>query len=80
MGTEATNLKSFYKGQSIYTEGQAGTTAYLIQKGTVALYKTHGNKKQMFARLGKGDIFGEMGVLASAPALKQLKQLNLRTL
>jgi CRP-like cAMP-binding protein len=67
MGSEATNVKSFYKGQCIYKEGQAGSTAYLVQKGAVNLYRVRGNTKQLIVRLGKGEIFGEMGALAGAP-------------
>ncbi|MGE4504729.1 MAG: cyclic nucleotide-binding domain-containing protein [Desulfovibrionaceae bacterium] len=67
MGSEATNVKSFYKGQCIYKEGQAGSTAYLVQKGSVNLYRVRGNTKQLIVRLGKGDIFGEMGALAGTP-------------
>ncbi|MBU1248811.1 MAG: cyclic nucleotide-binding domain-containing protein [Proteobacteria bacterium] len=67
MGSESTNVKSFYKDQNIYKEGQAGTTAFLIQKGSVNLFKTQGNKREKFAHLGKGEIFGEMGALAGLP-------------
>ncbi len=66
MGNEATNIKSFYKGQSIYQEGQAGTSAFLVQDGSVSLFKVNENKKQLIARLGKGEIFGEMGALAGS--------------
>jgi len=60
------NVKSFYKDQSIYKEGQKGTVAYMIQKGSVNLYRTVDGKKIMMDRLGRGEIFGEMGALSSS--------------
>ena len=63
----AQNIKSFYKGQSIYKEGQKGTVAYMIQKGSVNIYRTVDGKKVMVDRLGRGEIFGEMGPLSGSP-------------
>lgn len=57
------NIKSFYKGQTIYKEGQKGTVAYMIKKGTVNIYRTTEGRKTVIDRLSKGDIFGEMGPL-----------------
>lgn len=60
------NIKSFYKDQSIYKEGQKGTVAYMIQKGSVNIYRTANGKKIMIDRLGRGEIFGEMGALSDS--------------
>ena len=60
------NIKSFYKDQSIYKEGQKGTVAYMIQKGSVNIYRTVDGKKIMTDRLGRGEIFGEMGALSDS--------------
>ncbi|MDC0336246.1 cyclic nucleotide-binding domain-containing protein [Pseudodesulfovibrio sp.] len=62
----AQNIKSFYKGQSIYKEGQKGTVAYMIQKGSVNVYRTVDGKKVVVDRLGRGEIFGEMGPLSGS--------------
>jgi CRP-like cAMP-binding protein len=61
------NVKSFYKGQAIYKEGQKGTVAYMIQKGSVNIYRTVNGRKTVIDRLGKGEIFGEMGALSGRP-------------
>ena len=61
------NVKSFYKGQAIYKEGQKGTVAYMIQKGSVNIYRTVNGRKTIVDRLGKGEIFGEMGALSGQP-------------
>lgn len=68
MPTKSTqNVKAFYKGQSVYKEGQKGTVAYMIQKGSVNLYRTVNGRKVVIDRLGKGEIFGEMGALSGQP-------------
>jgi len=62
----AQNIKSYYKGQSIYKEGQKGTVAYMIKKGSVNIYRTVDGRKTIVDRLGKGEIFGEMGPLSGS--------------
>ncbi len=61
------NLKSFYKGQTIFKEGQESNVAYLIRKGTVLICKTINNKRIILDRLKEGELFGEMGVISRAP-------------
>lgn len=60
------NLKSFYKGQTIFKEGQESNVAYLIRKGTVLICKTINNKRIILDRLKEGELFGEMGVISRA--------------
>jgi len=61
------NIKSYHKGQTIYKEGQQGTVAFMIQKGTVNIFRTVDGRKVVIDRLSKGDIFGEMGALSGEP-------------
>lgn len=61
------NVKSFFKGQSIYKEGQKGSIAYMIKKGTVFIYRTVDGRKVVTDKLGKGEIFGEMAPLSGEP-------------
>lgn len=61
------NIKSYHKGQSIYKEGQQGTVAYMIKKGTVNLFRTVDGRKVVVDKLSKGEIFGEMGPLSGEP-------------
>lgn len=58
------NIKSYFKGQSIYKEGQKGTVAYMIRKGSVTLYRSVGGKRVVVDKLNRGEIFGEMSVLS----------------
>lgn len=66
MAKDIPNIKSFYKGQNIYQEGQKGTTAFMVKKGSVNIYRLQNNKRVLLDRIGKGEIFGEMSALTSA--------------
>ncbi len=67
MSTKASqNIKSYFKGQSIFKEGQKGSVAYMIKKGSVNIYRTIDGKKVVTDRLSKGEIFGEMGPLSGS--------------
>lgn len=61
------NVKTFYKDQIIFKEGQQASYAYMVKKGTVTLYRTVDNKKVVLDKVGKGEIFGEMGALSRSP-------------
>ena len=67
MADSTQNVKTFYKGQVIYKEGQSGTVAYMVKKGSVNIFRTTGGRKTVLDRLGKGEIFGEMGALSGRP-------------
>ncbi|WP_319469546.1 cyclic nucleotide-binding domain-containing protein [uncultured Pseudodesulfovibrio sp.] len=67
MTSSTQNVKAYYKGQTIYKEGQQGSIAYMVKKGSVNIYRTVNGRKTIVDRLGKGEIFGEMGVLSDEP-------------
>lgn len=67
MSTPIASIKSFYKGQVIFREGQEATVAFMIKKGAVNIFRSASNKKIILARLKEGEIFGEMGVLTQGP-------------
>lgn len=61
------NIKSYHKGRAIYKEGQKGSIAYMIRKGSVHLFRSVKGKKVVTDTLRKGEIFGEMSVLSGTP-------------
>ncbi len=51
------------KGSIIIKEGDDAYSAYLIQSGEVRVYTTKNNEQRELARLGVGDICGEMALI-----------------
>jgi hypothetical protein len=54
-------------GDIIFSEGEIGTEMYIIQSGTVELFKSIAGETRVLATLEKGDFFGEMSVLEDLP-------------
>ncbi len=61
----APTIRRYHRGKILFREGQESRIAFMIKSGTVDIYKMHDNKKTVLASLGKGDIFGEMAILAN---------------
>ena len=57
----------FAEGEIIFKEGDDATNAFLIQDGDVEIFRTvDGNKTVLFS-MGKGGLFGEMGLIDNKP-------------
>ncbi|HKY36169.1 MAG TPA: cyclic nucleotide-binding domain-containing protein [Polyangiaceae bacterium] len=54
-------------GQTIVSEGEPGSTAYIIQSGNCEVYKTIQGERRLLRSLGPGDVFGEAAVFAGGP-------------
>lgn len=71
------------KGQVLFREGETGQHAYAIESGLVQICVERGGKQVAIAKLGKGEIFGEMAIIsegkrsATAVALKDCRLLKL---
>lgn len=66
----------FQKGESVFTEGEPGDAAYVVESGTVEIYKKVEGERVRLATLNAGELFGEMAIIdgsermASAVALE----------
>jgi CRP/FNR family transcriptional regulator, cyclic AMP receptor protein len=61
----ARRMKEFNKAEAIYSQGDAATNVFYLQKGIVRLsVVSEGGKEAVVATLGPGDFFGE-GCLAA---------------
>lgn len=61
-------LESHDEGSVIISEGEPGTSMYLIVSGEVKVYtRARGGGSVYLARLGEGDFFGEVSVLTGKP-------------
>ena len=55
------------KDAVIIEEGELGAQAYLIQSGAVRVYTSHEDREVELARLGVGQIVGEMAMIFDGP-------------
>lgn len=63
-----TSKHIFPKGKVIIRQGSAGTSAFIIVKGSVEVYRENAlGKKEVLAVLKEQDIFGEMALIDSKP-------------
>lgn len=66
-------------GESIFKEGDNAATAYLIQDGEVEIYREAAGQKTVLATLGKGSIFGEMGLIDGKPRMASARATAMTT-
>jgi CRP/FNR family cyclic AMP-dependent transcriptional regulator len=63
-----TASEEYYQdGDIIIEEGTSGDWVYVVHSGTVEISKTIEGRKYIVARLGPGEVFGELGFLGSVP-------------
>ena len=64
----STELRSFDEGDIIVTEGETGSSLFLIVGGTVKVFtRTEHGSNVPLAELGPGDFFGEVSLLTGKP-------------
>jgi CRP-like cAMP-binding protein len=54
-------------GERVFTEGDLGTTMYIVQSGKVRLFRVVDGAKRVHGMMEKGDFFGEMSILEGLP-------------
>jgi len=59
--------REYQAGEVILREGDLGETAYIIETGEVEVSKNLKGRKIHLGFIGKGDIFGEMGMIEEKP-------------
>jgi len=56
-------------GERIFSEGDLGTTMYIVQTGKVRLFRVVDGAKRIHGLMEKGDFFGEMSILEGLPRI-----------
>ncbi|MEW6363503.1 MAG: serine/threonine-protein kinase [Acidobacteriota bacterium] len=59
--------RTFAAGTLIIKEGEPGSTAYVIERGTCRVFKMIDGQKNVIREMGPGAVFGEAAVLSSQP-------------
>lgn len=64
------------KGSIIIQQGEMGNTAFLIQSGQVIVYAENEGRRVELARLGPGQIVGEMALVTDGPRKASVEALE----
>ncbi len=64
---EKKGTREFAEGDIIFSEGDEGSSMFIIQSGEVEVSAIKKKQKVIYARLGKGAIFGEMALIDGHP-------------
>ena len=54
-------------GEVLFREGDAPTTAFLIESGTLTIHASRDGQELLLSNLSAGDLVGEMAVIDAAP-------------
>jgi CRP-like cAMP-binding protein len=67
---------SKYPGTHLFREGEASTAAYIIQKGTVELYRGNHAESMVVARAGAGSVIGDIAMFRDEPYLQSARAVD----
>ncbi|NIR48527.1 cyclic nucleotide-binding domain-containing protein [candidate division KSB1 bacterium] len=60
--------RKYKEDETIFWEGEPGVGMYIVQEGSVAIYKdTSQEEKEILAELTRGEFFGELALLDETP-------------
>jgi len=68
-GKPQTDKKQLQPGKILFREGDEGSEAFLILSGCIEVYKIIDGKQISLAKLGRGDILGEMSLIDKQPRM-----------
>lgn len=60
---------NFAKGAVIFREGDVGDKAYMMQQGSVRIFKTVAGKKVTIGRVQPFQVFGELSMMDDSPRM-----------
>lgn len=61
--------RTFPRGTVIFREGDSGHEAYMLQQGTVRIFKTVAGRKVTIGRVWPFQVFGEMALIDDSPRM-----------
>lgn len=67
-------------GDTIFREGDSASQAFIVQDGEVAIVKSAEGKTMVLGTIGRGGIFGEMGLIDDRPRMATARAKTAATL
>lgn len=68
--------RKYRAGEIVFAEGEDSNHAYVVENGNVEIFRDLNGEEARLAVLGKGDIFGEMGLVDERPRSAGARALN----
>ncbi len=68
--------KFFRAGDFVFNEGEPGDMAFIIETGTVGIFKTVEGEEVQLATMVGGELFGEMSILDGSPRMANARALE----
>jgi CRP-like cAMP-binding protein len=72
--------KTCQAGDTIFREGDSANQAFIVQGGEVAIVRLAEGKTKVLGTVGKGGIFGEMGLIDDRPRMATARAKTAATL
>lgn len=73
---EVLRRKVIYAGKKIFSEGEAGDEAFIIESGDVEIFRTERGKEIQLGIVGKGSLIGEMALIDDQPRMATARAVN----
>lgn len=67
--TSVLDRRSYEAGKVIFSQGQTGDAAFVVESGEVGIYKTIDGEQVKLGTVTSGGIFGEMAVIDNSPRM-----------
>ena len=65
----AIEVVTYPKGTTLFRQGEAGDAAFIVNAGSIGIYREVEGKRVPLATLRKGEPFGEMAVIDGSPRM-----------
>lgn len=67
--SEILERRTLRDGDTIFRQGEQGSSAFIVQSGEVAISVNDGNDEKVLATIGQGGVFGEMALIDDKPRM-----------
>src|ERR1700761_2002637 len=61
--------RTFSRGTTIFKQGERADAAYILESGTVQIFKMVAGKRIVLGNVQKWGLFGEMGLIDDSPRM-----------
>lgn len=76
---ELLNRKVLAAGDYVFRQGEQASNAYIVQEGEVQIVRAKDGQETVLGVVGKGGIFGEMGLIDNKPRMASARATKAST-